>query len=153
MSSDAAADLADEVSSRSGLVAKIRLYRTVHLDGKRIAVAVPRRTGRHANPPLADAIFLYVGFLDALETNADVAREHIGVVIGAFRIGRETVRQLVARRVDFIVHSSPSFSLVSPSGLTVGACRATTMPHRSIRNLVKFHLIDEPSSPDFAFFR
>ena len=37
--------------------------------------------------------------------------------------------------------------------VAVGACRATTLPERSTRNLVKFHLIDEPSNPDFALFK
>ena len=30
---------------------------------------------------------------------------------------------------------------------------AITLPERSTRNLVKFHLIDEPSTPDFSLFR
>ena len=37
--------------------------------------------------------------------------------------------------------------------VAVGAKRATTLPERSTRNLVKFHLMDEPSRPVFAPFR
>src|SRR5579863_3626895 len=139
--------------SGRGLVAKIRLDRAMHLDGERVAVAVPGVARGHAHPALADAILLDIGLLDALETDADVARKHLGIVIGAFRIGRETVRQSIGGGFGFLVHSSASISLVRASGLVVGACRATTLPARSTRNLVKFHLIDAPSRPDLAFFR
>src|SRR5258708_605044 len=135
------------------LVAEIRLHRAVDLDGERIAVAILGGARGHAHPALTDAILLDIGFLDALESNADVARQHLLIVVRAFRIGRQTVRQLVAHGVIFLVHSSASISLTSPSGLAVGACRATTLPARSTRNLVKFHLIDVPSRPDFLFFR
>src|SRR5439155_15893749 len=79
------------------------------------------------------------------------------IVVRAFRIGRQPIRQLVGQLIGhgfaFLVHSRVSISLVSPSGFAVGACRATTLPERSTRNLVKFHLIDGPNSPDFALFR
>src|SRR6267154_1961399 len=136
------------------LVAKVRLHRAVHLDGERIAVAVLGVACRDPHPALADAILLDVGFLDALEANADIARQHVGIVVRAFRISREPVRQLVrqlvSHRIILLVHSSASISLESPSGFAVGACRATTWPERSTRNLVKFHLIDEPSRPAFS---
>src|SRR6202171_5561719 len=139
------------------LVAKGGLTRPVNLDGERIAIAILGGARRHADPPLADAILFDVGLLDALEANADIARQHIGVVVRALRIGRETVGQLVGRLVGFgvifLVHSSASISFVSPSGFAVGACRATTLPERSTRNLVKFHLIDGPSRPAFSLFR
>src|SRR6185437_9654911 len=135
---------------RLSLIPKIRLDRAVHLDGQRIAVAILGIARRHAHPALADAIFLDIGFLDALEANADVARKQVRIVVWALRIDRKPVRQLVVRRFILFVHNSASISLVSPSGLAVGACRATTWPERSVRNLVKFHLIDEPNSPDFA---
>src|SRR5882672_5514719 len=62
----------DEKSGRC-LVPKIRFDRAVDLDGKRIAIAVLGRAGCDAHPALADAIFLDVGFLDALEADTDVA--------------------------------------------------------------------------------
>src|SRR6202035_6201057 len=99
-----------------------------------------------ADPALADAIFLDIGFLDALEANADIARKHRLIVVGAFRIGRQTIGQLVIRDVGFFVHSNASISLFRLSGVAVGAWRATTLPERSTRNLVKFHLIEAPSS-------
>src|ERR1700722_15839667 len=62
-----------------GFIPKIRLDRTLNLQRQRIAVAILGVAGGHAHPAFADAILLDVGFLDALEANADVAREHIGV--------------------------------------------------------------------------
>src|SRR6185312_4553334 len=135
------------------LIPKIRLDRAVHLDRQRIAETVLGIACGHAHPALADAIFLDIGLLDALEADAHVAREHLLVVVGAARIDREPVRQLVAGRFAFIVHSSASMSFFSPCGVAVGAWRATTWPARSTRNLVKFHLIDEPSRPDFSRLR
>src|SRR4029077_10473970 len=84
--------------------------------------------------------------------DADVARENLGVVIRAARIDAEPVRQLSGGFV-LIVHSSASISFFNACGVVVGACRATTLPLRSTRNLVKFHLIDGPSMPDFSLFR
>src|SRR5436190_20571315 len=103
------------------LVAEIRFDRAVHLDRQRVAVAVLGVAGGDAHPALADAIFLDVGFLDALETNADVAREDIGIVIRAVRIDRQTVGEFVVHRFVGLAHSSASISLRSPSGVTVGA--------------------------------
>src|ERR1700692_3740909 len=123
------------------------------LDGQRVAVAILGITRGHANPSLADAIFLDIGLLHALEANADVARQHRFVVVRALRIGRETIGQLIADGVVVLVHSRASISFFRDSGVVVGACRATTWPERSIRNLVKFHLIDEPNSPDFSLFK
>src|SRR5260370_36924028 len=141
------------LGSRLSLVAEIRLDRAVNLDGQRIAVAVLGIPGGDAHPALADAIFLDIGLLDALEANADVARQHLLIVIGALRIGRQTVGQLVAHGLALLVHNSASISFFRPSGVAVGACRATTLPERLTRNLVKFHLIEEPSRPDFSLFR
>src|SRR5882757_4502413 len=139
--------------SRRRLVAKIRLDRTVHLQRQRVAVAVLGVAGGNAHPAFADAIFLDIGFLDALEANADVAREYLLIVVGALRIGRQAIRQLIADGFVLVIHSNASISLFSPSGVAVGACRATTLPERSTRNLVKFHLMEEPSNPDFSPFR
>src|SRR5690606_1548883 len=49
--------------------------------------------------------------------------------------------------------SSASISPRSCSGFVVGAWRGTTLPLRSARNLVKFHLIPLPISPVFSRFR
>src|SRR5215212_1226162 len=139
--------------SGRGLVAEIRFYGTVDLDGERVAKAIFGVTGGHAHPSLAHAIFFDVGFLDSLEANADIACQHLFIVVRAFRIDGQTIRQLLSRNAGFLVHSKASISFLRRSGVTVGACRATTLPDRSTRNLVKFHLIDEPNSPDFAFFK
>src|ERR1700709_721153 len=125
------------------LVSEIRFHRAVYPDGERDVVAILGRARGDANPALADAIFLYVGLLDALEADADITRKHRFIVIGAFRIGRETVGQLAFGGFVVLAHSKASISFVSPSGFAVGACRATTVPERSTRNLVKFHLMDE----------
>src|SRR3954470_17418088 len=141
-----------DMARPSGLVAEIPLDPPADLDHQRIAVAILGVAGGHAHPALADAIFLNIGLLDALEADADIARQHIGVVIGTARIGRQAIGQF-GDRFRVLAHSRASISLVSDSGLVVGACRATTRPPRSIRNLVKFHLIDEPSRPDFSLLR
>ena len=47
----------------------------MHLDGQRIAKAVLGVAGGHAHPALADAIFLDIGLLDALEADADADGE------------------------------------------------------------------------------
>src|SRR5204862_2642162 len=120
------------------------------LDRQGIAVAVLGIPCGDADPALADAIFLDIGFLGALEADADVAREQLFIVIGAVRVGRQAVRKLLGRGFAFLVHSSASISLFNPSGVTVGAWRPTTLPLRSTTNLVKFHLIDDPSRPDFS---
>src|SRR5207249_12214700 len=87
-----------ETASGRRLIAEIRLDRAVHLDRQRVAVAVLGVARSDAHPALADAIFLDIGFLNAIEANADVAREDLGIVIPAVRIDRETVRELVAHR-------------------------------------------------------
>jgi hypothetical protein len=49
-----------------------------------------------------------------------------------------------------------SFSIAGRrlGGVVFGAKRATALPARSIRNLVKFHLmVLPPNSPRFSFFR
>src|SRR6267154_6128499 len=129
----------------------------MNFNGKRIAVAILGIACRHPYPALADAVLLDIGFLDALEANADVAGKHLGIIVRAFRIGRKTIGELVCPLfvigVIPVVHSRASISLVSPSGFAVGACRATTLPERSTRNLVKFHLIDGPSNPAFSLFK
>src|ERR1700682_6641199 len=107
----------------------------MHLDRQGVAVAILGVACRDPHPALTDAILLDVGLLDALEANGDIARQHVGIVIRAFRIARKTVRQLVGHGIILLVHNSASISLASPSGLAVGACRATTLPARSTRNL------------------
>src|SRR5262245_33283344 len=110
---------ADERETASGrrLIAEIRLDRAVHLDRQRVAVAVLGITGGDAHPALADAVLLDIGLLDALESNADIAREDLLVVIRAVRIDRETVGKLVVHRFVGLAHSSASISLRSPSGV------------------------------------
>src|SRR3954463_14837182 len=129
-------------------VPEIRLDRAVHLDCQLIAVAVLGGAGGHADPALADAIFLDVGLLDALEADADVARQNLRVVVRALWIDRQAVRQFV-RSGLVLAHSSASVYFFNASGVVVGACRETTRPDRSARNLVKFHLIADPNRPDF----
>src|SRR5258705_12356026 len=135
----------------------MRLDRAMNFYGERVAVAILGVACRYPYPALADAVLLDVGLLDALEANADVAGQHLGIVVRDFRVGRETVGKLVGQLavLGFIVlvHSSASISLASPSGFAVGAWRATTLPERSTRNLVKFHLMDGPSRPAFCLFR
>src|SRR5271170_7121048 len=132
------------VRTASGLtvIAEIGLHGTVHLDGERVAVAVLGVAGGHAHPALADAIFLDIGLLDTFEADADVARQNRLVVVRAFRIDRQTVGEFITHGI-LLVHNRASISFFSPSGVAVGAWRATTLPERSTRNLVKFHLMEE----------
>src|ERR1700733_8934942 len=108
--------------SRRFLIPEIRFDRAVHLDGQGIGVAVLGVARRDADPALADAIFLDIILLDTLEADADVARQDRLVVIGAMGIDGEPVRKF-DRCVGFVflVHSNASISLVSASGVVVGA--------------------------------
>src|SRR6187455_3736739 len=106
----------DQKTASGRFVAEIRLDRAMHLDRQRIAVAVLGVAGGDTDPALADAIFLDIGLLDALEANADVAREDLGIVIRAVRIDRKTVGKLVVHRFVGLAHSSASISFLIPSG-------------------------------------
>ncbi len=46
-----------------------------------------------------------------------------------------------------------SISFSKSCGFVVGAKRSTTLPLRSTKNLVKFHLIAFPSIPEASFFK
>src|SRR5580700_9679063 len=85
------------------LRSEIRLDRAGKLDGQRIALAVLAFAGLDADPAFADAIFGDIGFLDALETHADVALEQRGIVIGAARVVRQAIGQGVGH--DLSTHS------------------------------------------------
>ena len=74
---------------------KVRLDRAAELHGQRVSLAVERLAGRDAYPALADAVFLDVGLLLALEADAHAARQELGVVERAFRV----VGQAVGRRI------------------------------------------------------
>src|SRR5260221_13071420 len=125
----------------------------MNLDGQRIAVAVLGIPCGDADPALADAIFLDIGLFDALEANADVARQDLFIVVRAARIDRETVGELAVHDFARFLQSTASISFLMPSGVAVGAYRPTTLPDRSTRNLVKFHLIDDPSRPAVSLSR
>ena len=88
------------------LIPEIRLHRPVHLDGQRVAVAVLGIAGGDADPAFADAVLLDIGLLDALEADADIARQDVRVVIGAVRIDRQAVRKFVAH--DCLAHNRVS---------------------------------------------
>src|SRR5580700_1574853 len=75
--------------------AKIRLDRAAQLDGHGISVPVLGGRMCDPNPAFADAIFLDIGLLDALEADADAALEQLGIVIGAGRVVGEAVRRSV----------------------------------------------------------
>src|SRR5690242_11228998 len=73
------------------LLLEIGLHRPGELDQEGVAVAVLGLAGRHPDPALADAVFLDVGLFDPFKADADIAGEHIGVIVGAVRIVREAV--------------------------------------------------------------
>src|SRR5206468_6187130 len=67
---------------------------------------------------------------------------------------RRKRRAQCERRDDSSDHSAFSISAVIDSGVSFGAKRAMTLPPRSMRNLVKFHLIASvPSNPGLADFK
>src|SRR5579862_1650197 len=115
---------------------EIYLDRPGELDGQRIAVAIFGRAGFDADPTFADAIFGDVGLLDAFETHADVALEHLGVVIGALRIGRQAVRRGFGHGVSVqsidspaALSGAPFFSISGPimrSRYSVERCSGDT---------------------------
>ena len=82
------------------LIAEIRLDLAGELDRQRIAVAVERLASRDPDPVFADAIFLDVGLLDALEADTDIARQHFRIVMGAAGV----VGEMVGRCVGLIGH-------------------------------------------------
>src|SRR5436309_2380321 len=110
-----------QASSRRCLVAEIGFDRTVHLDGQRVAEAVLGIARGDADPALADAVFLDIGLFDALEANADVARQNLFIVIRAAWVDREAVGKLVAHGFARFVQSRFSMSLRIASGVAVGA--------------------------------
>ena len=76
-------------------ILEIRLDRAGELDRQRIAVAILGLADLDANPAFADAIFADIGLLDAFEAYADVALEHVGIVIRAARIVGLSIGRLV----------------------------------------------------------
>src|SRR5262249_16754286 len=77
------------------LVPEIGLDRPLECDQQRVPMAVLGLARRHPDPPFADAVFLDVVLLDAFEADADVACQHVGIIIGAVRIVGETVGRRV----------------------------------------------------------
>src|SRR5438094_4344344 len=75
------------------LLLQIWLDLAGELDGERVALAVDRLADGDADPALAHAIFLDVGFFLAVELDADAAAQQRLVVVGALGIGRQTVGQ------------------------------------------------------------
>ena len=69
----------------------------LEFDGQRLTLSVARFPDRHAHPAFADAVFLHVMALFVVEANADVAREHVGMMMRTFRVGRQMIGQ---RRID-----------------------------------------------------
>ena len=74
-----------------GEILKIGLDLAVVLDRQLLALAIERLAHRQAHPALADAIFLDIGLLGALEADADAALQQGGVVVGAVRVVRQAV--------------------------------------------------------------
>src|SRR6185437_1711645 len=77
--------------SAGRLVLEIGFDRAGQLDGQRTAVAVLGGARLYADPAFADAVLFDVVLLGALEADADVALQRLGVEPGAGRIDREAV--------------------------------------------------------------
>src|SRR5229473_31410 len=76
-----------------GVLPEIRLDLALELDRHGIAVAVLCRSRGDANPSLADAVFLDIVLLDALEADADAPLEQFGIVERAVGVGGKTIRR------------------------------------------------------------
>src|SRR5271168_3283053 len=72
---------------------EIRLDLALELDRHGIAVAVLCRSCGDANPSLADAVFLDIVLLDALEADADASLQHFGIVERAVGVGGKAIRR------------------------------------------------------------
>ena len=70
---------------------QIRFHGAFELLGHGVAVAVGGLAEGYADPAFADAVFLDIGFLGAVEADADAAFEQGLVEIRAGRVGAETV--------------------------------------------------------------
>lgn len=72
---------------------------------------------------------------------------------GGVKLEAQLIVQLQPGGAESTHFSRASISLLSSSGLVVGAKRLTTLPSSPIRNLVKFHLMPWlPSRPGARFF-
>src|SRR5262249_40689993 len=78
------------------LIAKIGLNLTHQFDGEGPALAISRGPDRKAHPSLADAVFLNVVSLHALETHPNTALKQGGIVVGARRVGGQSVGRSVS---------------------------------------------------------
>src|SRR5215510_267826 len=85
---------------------EIRFHRPFQRDQEGVAVAVPGLAGRYPDPALADAVFLNIGLFDALEADADIARQRIGVIVGAVRVVGEAVRRRVGHGSSLLFKAS-----------------------------------------------
>ena len=79
------------------LVFVIRLDWATELDRQWIAVTIFGLAHFDTNPTFADAILADIGLLDALETYADVALEHVRFVIRTARVVGQPVGRSVCR--------------------------------------------------------
>jgi hypothetical protein len=68
----------------------------LELDQQRLAIAVQRFACGHFDPAFADAVFLDVGAVFAVEADADVVLEHGAVVKRAARVNGQVIGQFGA---------------------------------------------------------
>src|SRR5690349_4607530 len=74
-------------------LAEVGLNRALQLHGQGIAVAVLGVADAEAHPAFADAVFLDVGLVLALEADADVPLQDRLVIVGAVRVDAQPVGQ------------------------------------------------------------
>ena len=72
------------------------MHVALQLERHRLSLAVDRGPHRQAHPALADAIFVDVGFLHALESHTDPPDERFGVVVRAVRVDGQPVGRRIA---------------------------------------------------------
>lgn len=80
-------------------VMEVRHDLALELDRHRIAVTVARAASCYTDPSLADAIFLDVCSLLAVEPNTDSALQQSGVVERAFRIRSKAIGRRIVHGV------------------------------------------------------
>jgi hypothetical protein len=82
-----------DVAQSVAMLAVKRLDSAAQFNQHGAALAVQRLAGGNLDPAFADAVFLDVEALFAIESDADVALQHIHIVVRAAWINRQTVGQ------------------------------------------------------------
>lgn len=76
---------------RNNSIAEVSLDLAFEFDRQGIAFSIARFANRHANPSLADAVFLNIVAFLAIQSNANATLENLSIVKFAFRVSAKAV--------------------------------------------------------------